>query len=112
MLVTRPATQGLRIAQLASTSNAEIAHADMYNDKAHLLLLQWCTMVYNIPRRHLPLLCFWRAIKVCEVLSSQRQKRSKRLFLNICLPTSHLLQERSIGDVHHKTIKIKLEKKI
>ena len=35
--VTRPATQGLRIAQLASTSNAEIAHADMYNDKAHLL---------------------------------------------------------------------------
>ena len=34
--VTRPATQGLRIAQLASTSNAEIAHADMYNDKVHL----------------------------------------------------------------------------
>ena len=44
MLITRPATQGLRIAQLASTSNAEIAHADMYNDKAHLLLdkgAQW-----------------------------------------------------------------------
>ena len=42
--VTRPATQGLRIAQLASTSNAKIAHADMYNDKAHLLLVksvQW-----------------------------------------------------------------------
>ena len=34
--VARPATQGLRIAQLASTSNAEIAHADMYNDKVHL----------------------------------------------------------------------------
>ena len=90
--VTRPATQGLRIAQLASTSNAEIAHADMYNDKAHLLFVKKCTMVYNIPRRHLPLLCFWRAIKVCEVLSSQRQKRSKRLFLNICLfpPTLRL----------------------
>ena len=47
-------------------------------------------MVYNIPRRHLPLLCFWRAIKVCEVLSSQRQKRRKRLFLNICMfPLTH-----------------------
>ena len=34
--VTRPTHQGSRIAQPVWTSNAEIAHADMYNDNAHL----------------------------------------------------------------------------
>ena len=66
-------------------------------------------MVYNIPRRHLPLLCFWRAIKVCEVLSSQRQKRSKRLFLNICmLPLSHVAY-RLLGKGTMQNYKINFE---
>ena len=92
MLVTRPTLRGSRIAQPVWTSNAEIAHADMYNDKAHLLLVKKCTTVYNIPRRHLPLLCFWQAKWICEIPKCQRQKRSKRLFLNICLfpPTLRL----------------------
>ena len=53
----------------------------MYNNKVHLLFIQRCTKVYNIPRRHLPLLCIGWIFKRCEVSNSQRQKRSKRLFL-------------------------------
>ena len=43
-------------------------------------------MVYNIPRRHLPLLCSLTSVqKVAKFLIRQRQKRSKRLFLKIYL---------------------------
>ena len=49
VLVTRPTLRGSRIAQPVWTSNAEIAHADMYNNKAHLLLRQRCTIVITYP---------------------------------------------------------------
>ena len=85
---------------VAWTSNAEIAHADMYNDKVHLMLKQGVLRIYNIPRRHPPLLLFRLLLEICEISNSQRQKRSKRLFLNICLfpPTLRLSTGLSVEE--------------
>ena len=95
------ASKAFALPTVVRTSNAEIAHADMYNDKAHLMFTHRRTMVYNIPRRHLPLLFPLTTVqKVAKFLIRQRQKRSKRLFLNICMfpPTLRLSKGLSVGE--------------
>ena len=81
--VTRPTLWGLRIALPVGTSNAE-AHADMLNNTCGDMRRKF---VYNIPRKHLPLLRFSdRNKKVAKFQSVKNETSSKRLSLYVVFP--------------------------
>jgi len=70
-----PHFEALALPITVRTSNAE-AHADMYNNPSSLKKTQSETREHYIPRKHLPLLCFWRCfmnLRDSEVSKTKRQ---------------------------------------
>ena len=72
--VARFMLQGSRIAHVVETSNAK-PHADMHIH--YLYYIEPNSYITkenkNIPMRHSPLLCFWRQLRICEILKHQNQ---------------------------------------